>query len=288
MQSAKRLEPYTRRVRRVRYAGVKSNHDRFRLSSLFLSTKGQALFPRLRSLELLCWPLTETEACLLFGPILHTLELSDSWKSFESRRKQEWGPRSEVQQVGLCLRKLAARSPLLRRFRSLLILRSSLLIEHCRSLHLESMANVYFDVAINDLKSREEGIFSLHRLSSHHLRFCRHFFVVESVSQSLTNALYLSCRSIGEKASYGFPHPQRCQSDHFRSILRSNASRALQPLASILSNPPVTTFHISSIRFSSRPPSACRALPQLIYVKIIAGIMTRQWVALEEYVPGLS
>ena len=115
---------YTIRVRRLRYTWPVSKDDDLILAGVHKLTKGQSIFTNLRYLQLERWPLSLSEAYLLFNPKLHILDLSNS--SDEIRRtsssRRYWGRLSTIQQQQLCIQTIRQRCHDLQMFRCLMAL----------------------------------------------------------------------------------------------------------------------------------------------------------------------
>ncbi|KAK7682191.1 hypothetical protein QCA50_014778 [Cerrena zonata] len=93
-----RLVSYSKRVRKLEYSAVTSEIDILKLALLYKHHKGNSLFPNLQFLRLGCWPLTVTEASLLFGPMLQTIQFLPSPLVLQKRRCLQWGRLSKMQQ----------------------------------------------------------------------------------------------------------------------------------------------------------------------------------------------
>ena len=115
---------YTTRVRRLRYAWPVSKEDDLILARVHNLTKGQSIFTNLRYLQLERWPLSVSEAYLLFNPKLHILDLSnpcgENRQTSSSRRY--WGRLSTIQQQQLCIQTIRQRCRALQVFRCLMAL----------------------------------------------------------------------------------------------------------------------------------------------------------------------
>ncbi|KAK7685897.1 hypothetical protein QCA50_010704 [Cerrena zonata] len=109
------------RVKRLLYAGSKSEDDIRTVTLISKEIQGKPLFPNLQYLQLDSgsWPLTPTEASLLFSPGLLSFNITaPSQRRFHPPNGQ-WGRLSDTQHQQICIHKLIKRSPRLQVFRSL-------------------------------------------------------------------------------------------------------------------------------------------------------------------------
>lgn len=116
-------------MRRLRYSGSILDIDASKLSLLYRLNKGKSLFPNLEYLRLDSWPLTVTEASLIFGPVLQTIDISSTvpFSDVQRVRCLRWGRLSRMQQQQLCIQILKKQSTKLQ------TLRSAIVIQHTGS-----------------------------------------------------------------------------------------------------------------------------------------------------------
>ncbi|KAK7682182.1 hypothetical protein QCA50_014769 [Cerrena zonata] len=108
------------RVKHLIYAGSNSKDDIRTIALMSKEIQGKSLFPNLQHIQLDSggWPLTPTEASLLFSPGLLAVDLIGLSQGSDDRRKDQWGRLSGTQHQQICIHKLIKRSPRLQVFRN--------------------------------------------------------------------------------------------------------------------------------------------------------------------------
>ncbi|KAK7685056.1 hypothetical protein QCA50_011893 [Cerrena zonata] len=152
-----RLHCYTRYVKMVHFSEYSIDDETSKLPFIYRASRGRPLFPGLQSLTLHVWPITFTEASLLYSYNLREVILSDS--PFPPRHpplQRTWGRLSSWQQQQLCIQLLSRRCPRLCKFYSYLTLNRTELTCLEPIFNLEYLTTLWVDcpepTAINDVR----------------------------------------------------------------------------------------------------------------------------------------
>lgn len=152
-----RLHRYTEYVRKVAFSGVISDEGASKLAFLYRASRGTPLFPGLQSLRLFTWPVTMTEASLLFSCRLEDFIISEAYPPpFPPPMRRSCRKLSSRQQQQMCMQLLCRQCPHLSRVAIHALLKRtelSCLEPVFRLKHIESLAvNCPEAPAISDVR----------------------------------------------------------------------------------------------------------------------------------------